>query len=275
MRLEAALRAGLGRPGDPAGHLRRQRQRLRLRPVAAGLRGAGHPPDPLPAGRGPRAEGKIERFFAHGARPVPGRGRGPGASPTWPSSTACSPPGSRPSITAGCTPRPGRRPSSASAPAARAVLPTPEQLHEAFLWSENRTVTKTATVSLHGNAFEVDAALVGSAGRAGLRPLRPGLDIEVRYQGRAMGKGPPVRIGRHSIPRPGPRRHRRPQRPPASTTSASSPGATPPSWPGHQLLRAGRACRGRPTNAPDAGELENGDGRRGGGGMSIDRLRSH
>ncbi|MGO8961321.1 MAG: hypothetical protein ACLQFR_28720 [Streptosporangiaceae bacterium] len=29
-------------------------------------------------------------------------------------------------------------------------LPTPAQLREAFLWSEHRTVTKTATVSLHG-----------------------------------------------------------------------------------------------------------------------------
>ena len=28
-------------------------------------------------------------------------------------------------------------------------------------WSEYRTVTKTATVSLHGNTFEVDATLIG------------------------------------------------------------------------------------------------------------------
>ena len=40
-------------------------------------------------------------------------------------------------------------------------IPTMAQLHEAFLWSEQRTVTKTATVSLHANTFEVDAALVG------------------------------------------------------------------------------------------------------------------
>ena len=31
----------------------------------------------------------------------------------------------------------------------------------AFLWSEARTVTKTATVSLHSNSYEVDPALVG------------------------------------------------------------------------------------------------------------------
>lgn len=40
-------------------------------------------------------------------------------------------------------------------------LPTPAELHEAFLWSQTRTVTKTATVSLHGNVYTVDAALVG------------------------------------------------------------------------------------------------------------------
>ncbi|MGH8571267.1 MAG: DDE-type integrase/transposase/recombinase, partial [Gammaproteobacteria bacterium] len=41
------------------------------------------------------------------------------------------------------------------------VLPTPALLREAFLWSQERTVTKTATVSLHGNSYEVDAALTG------------------------------------------------------------------------------------------------------------------
>ncbi len=50
-------------------------------------------------------------------------------------------------------------------------LPTPALLREAFLWSVERTVTKTATVSLHGNSYEVDAALVGRQGRAGVRPV--------------------------------------------------------------------------------------------------------
>ena len=36
------------------------------------------------------------------------------------------------------------------------VIPTPAALHEAFLWSERRLVAKTATVSLHGNTYEVD-----------------------------------------------------------------------------------------------------------------------
>ena len=36
-----------------------------------------------------------------------------------------------------------------------------DALTEAFRWSEQRTVTKTATVSLHGNTYEVQAVLVG------------------------------------------------------------------------------------------------------------------
>ncbi|MDQ6798078.1 MAG: DDE-type integrase/transposase/recombinase, partial [Actinomycetota bacterium] len=80
------------------------------------------------------------------------------------------------------------------------VLPTPEQLHEAFLWSETRAVTKTGTVSLHGNVFEVDAALVGCRVDVVFDPFDLE-SVEIRYQGRAMGKGLPVRISRHSHPR--------------------------------------------------------------------------
>lgn len=41
------------------------------------------------------------------------------------------------------------------------ALPAPAALAEAFLWEERRTVTKTATVSLHGNTYQVDPMLVG------------------------------------------------------------------------------------------------------------------
>lgn len=41
------------------------------------------------------------------------------------------------------------------------AMPTADELTEAFLWSEYRVVTKTATVSLHANTYQVDAALVG------------------------------------------------------------------------------------------------------------------
>ncbi len=78
-------------------------------------------------------------------------------------------------------------------------LPTPAALHEAFLWSEVRKVTKTATISLHGNAFEVDAALVGSSVEVVFDPFDLAT-VEIRFQGRSMGSGIPVVIGRHSHP---------------------------------------------------------------------------
>ena len=73
---------------------------------------------------------------------------------------------------------------------------TPTQLHEAFLWSEWRTVTKTATVSLHGNRYEVDAALVGRRVELVFDPFDL-TDIEARWHDRAMGKAIPHTIGRH------------------------------------------------------------------------------
>jgi putative transposase len=79
------------------------------------------------------------------------------------------------------------------------VLPTPGELHEAFLWSETRTVTKVATVSLHGNVYEVDAALVGSKVEVLFDPFDL-TRVEVRFQGRPMGAGIPVVIGRHAHP---------------------------------------------------------------------------
>jgi putative transposase len=76
------------------------------------------------------------------------------------------------------------------------MMPSPAQLREAFLWSEWRTVTKTATVNLHGNHYEVDAALVGRRVELVFDPFDLS-GIEVRWQGRAMGAAVPHRIGRH------------------------------------------------------------------------------
>jgi putative transposase len=75
-------------------------------------------------------------------------------------------------------------------------MPSPEQLHQAFLWSEHRTVTKTATVNLHGNHYEVDTALVGRKVELVFDPFDL-TRIEVRWQHRAMGTAIPHRIGRH------------------------------------------------------------------------------
>ena len=79
------------------------------------------------------------------------------------------------------------------------VLPTPAALHEAFLWSETRLVAKTATVSLHGNTYEVDAALVGRRVELVFDPFDL-TRIQVRYQGRGMGAAIGHQIGRHVHP---------------------------------------------------------------------------
>ena len=51
----------------------------------------------------------------------------------------------------------------------------------------DRTVTKTATISLHSNTFEVDAALVGSRVDVVFDPFDHG-NVEIRFQGRSMGR---------------------------------------------------------------------------------------
>ena len=73
---------------------------------------------------------------------------------------------------------------------------TPAQLREAFLWSEWRTVTKTATVNLHGNHYEVDTALIGRKVELVFDPFDL-TQIQVRWHGQAMGTAIPHRIGRH------------------------------------------------------------------------------
>lgn len=78
-------------------------------------------------------------------------------------------------------------------------VPSAAELREAFLWSHERRVTKTASVSLFSNHYEVDPALVGSRVELVFDPFDLA-DIEVRYQGRAMGKAIPRRIGRHVHP---------------------------------------------------------------------------
>src|SRR3954451_2832466 len=98
------------------------------------------------------------------------------------------------------------------------VLPSPELLHEAFLWSEQRTVTKTATVSLHGNVFEVDASLVGRKVDVVFDPFDL-TTVEVRWQGRPMGRGVPQATARHTHPKARPE-----AAPPPATTGLDSLG---------------------------------------------------
>ncbi len=77
--------------------------------------------------------------------------------------------------------------------------PTPAELHETFLWSEWRTVTKVATVSLFSNNYEVDPALAGQRVELVFDPFDL-TDIDVRHLKRPMGKAIVHKIGRHSHP---------------------------------------------------------------------------
>ena len=80
------------------------------------------------------------------------------------------------------------------------AMPTTQDLTEAFLWSEQRVVTKTATVSLHGNTYQVDQALVGRKVELVFSPF----DLEtlrVRYDDRDHGPAVPHRINRHTHPK--------------------------------------------------------------------------
>jgi putative transposase len=73
----------------------------------------------------------------------------------------------------------------------------PERLAEAFRWSVVRKVSRTATVSLEGNAYSVDPVLVSR--RIELRYHPEDLTtIDVFFDGRAAGLAVPFRIGRHS-----------------------------------------------------------------------------
>jgi putative transposase len=79
-------------------------------------------------------------------------------------------------------------------------VPTPAQLREAFLWSETRTVTKTAMVSLHGNHYEVDPALVGRRIQLVFDPFD--LEhLEVRWDGRDFGVALPHQLTVHVHPK--------------------------------------------------------------------------
>ena len=79
-------------------------------------------------------------------------------------------------------------------------LPTPAVLREAFLWEQRRVVAKTATVSLQGNTYQVEAALVGRRVELVFDPFDL-TQIEVRVDGTPMGLAIPHRISRHAHPK--------------------------------------------------------------------------
>jgi putative transposase len=80
-----------------------------------------------------------------------------------------------------------------------APRPSPELLRRAFLWREQRTVSAFATVSLHGNQYEVDAGLPGRKVDLLFNPFDMTC-VEVEYHGRPMGQAVPHRVKRHAHP---------------------------------------------------------------------------
>jgi putative transposase len=68
------------------------------------------------------------------------------------------------------------------------------------LWAEHRTVTGSATVSLHNNTYQVDPLLCGRKVELVFDPFDL-TDIEVRHQQRTFGTAVAFRIGRHAHPK--------------------------------------------------------------------------
>lgn len=93
----------------------------------------------------------------------------------------------------------GQAPMERFLAAGAPTTPSAERLREAFLWAEQRRVTKTGCVALFGNHYEVDPALIGERIELVFDPFDL-TDIDVRFQGRPMGSAVPRRIGRHVHP---------------------------------------------------------------------------
>ncbi|MEV7958993.1 Mu transposase C-terminal domain-containing protein [Streptomyces sp. NPDC088141] len=78
------------------------------------------------------------------------------------------------------------------------AVPNPADLAEAFHWSEHRTMTKTALVSLHNNRYQVDPR--GQRVELVFDPLDLSF-LRVRANGQDAGTALPYQISRHSRPK--------------------------------------------------------------------------
>jgi putative transposase len=79
-------------------------------------------------------------------------------------------------------------------------LPAAADLADAFRWSEWRTVSKTATVSMHGNRYQVDPGLSGRRVELVFDPFDLTV-LQVRAGGKNAGAAVPHHITRHSHPK--------------------------------------------------------------------------
>ena len=80
------------------------------------------------------------------------------------------------------------------------TVPSERSLREAFRWSEARTVSRTGTVGMHGNTYEVDPGLAGRRVELVFDPLELA-EVEVRLDGHHQGLAVPRQIKRHVHPR--------------------------------------------------------------------------
>ena len=78
--------------------------------------------------------------------------------------------------------------------------PADADLADAFRWSEWRTVTKTATVSMHGNRYQVDPALARRRVELVFDPFDLTV-LAVRLGGKDAGTATPHHITRHAHPK--------------------------------------------------------------------------
>lgn len=79
-------------------------------------------------------------------------------------------------------------------------VPSAAALSEAFRWSEWRTVSKTATVSMHGNRYQVDPGLAGHRVELEFDPFDLTV-LMVRWHGADAGTATPHQITRHVHPK--------------------------------------------------------------------------
>jgi putative transposase len=77
---------------------------------------------------------------------------------------------------------------------------TPDQITEAFRWSEHRTVTRTATIQLLGNTYQVDAVLAGRRVEVRFDPFDMD-QLDVYLAGTHQGAAVPHVIRTHTHPK--------------------------------------------------------------------------
>jgi putative transposase len=87
-----------------------------------------------------------------------------------------------------------------------------QALAEAFLWSQHRTVSRTALVSFQGNRYQVDPMLAGRRVELVFDPFDL-TKLGVRVDGRDAGQALPYQIGRHSHPKARPETPAEPPQP--------------------------------------------------------------